>query len=59
MNCSRTFPVLDGAEDIGVVIRTKREFEPYHHVVDYLATYQTAEEAKSAVYVRGRREDAA
>ncbi|WP_281930899.1 hypothetical protein [Roseibium album] len=59
MNCSRTYPVFDGAEEIGVVIRTERGFEAHHHVVGYLATYQTSDEAKSAIFVRGRWEDAA
>ncbi len=49
MNCSRTFPVLDGAEEIGVVISTERGFEAHHHVLGYLATYQDNKSARSAV----------
>ncbi len=59
MNCSRTFPVLDGAEEIGVVIRTERGFEAHHHVMGYLATYQSIDAAQSVVFFRNQREDAA
>lgn len=59
MICTRTFPVLDGAEESGVVIRTDRGFEAHHHVFGYLATYQAIEAARSSVLLRGRREDAA
>ncbi len=59
MNSSKTFPVLDGAEEIGVVIRTERGFEAYHHVLGYLATYLAIEAARSAVFFRNQWEDAA
>lgn len=59
MNCTRSFPVLDGAEEIGVVIHTERGFEAHHRVFGYLATYQAIKAARSAILVRGRREDAA
>jgi hypothetical protein len=59
MNCSKTFPVLDGAEEIGDVIRTERGFEAYHHVLGYLATYQAIEAARSAMFFRDQSEDAA
>ncbi|GAB2205945.1 hypothetical protein ROS1_27610 [Roseibium sp. ROS1] len=56
---SRSFVVLDGAEEIGVVIHTEHGFEAYHHVLGFLATYQAIEDPRLPILVRGRREDAA
>jgi hypothetical protein len=49
----------DGAEEIGVVIRTERGYEAYHHVLGFLATYLEQREAQMAVCFHNFREEAA
>jgi len=56
MNSRKTFPVLVGAEEIGVVILTDRGFEAHHQALGY---YQAIECARSAVFERVQRESAA
>lgn len=48
----------DGAEEIGVVIRTERGYEAYHHRHGYLAEYSSGETANSAILFHNTWRDA-
>ncbi|MBG6148458.1 hypothetical protein IWQ51_006621 [Labrenzia sp. EL_142] len=59
MNCSRTSPVLDGAEEIGVVIRSSIGFEAIHEVLGNSANNQSKEDARLTRFDRDQRVDVA
>lgn len=49
----------DGAEEIGVVIRTERGFEAYHQLIGFNSAYAKLRDAQKAVHFRRWREVAA
>jgi hypothetical protein len=59
MTGKRTFSVMFGTEEVGVVIQTYRGFEAHHHVDGYLETYPRKEAAIAAVQFRCAGEMAA